>query len=197
MSETENGFDPTKPAWTRDGRIALLRRWKDHYVGSVSSGEAWQWNMDGTSRAKGFSEYDLVNVAPPVTDATAAVAPFVFTYRNYRGEVAERRVQPISVRFGTTEWHPQPGWLLRGFDLEKMAEREFAMADIGASPEAVLRTSSTDYADLAKMEHEAEEAECARMALDDHGVPRASAVAEYSLVGRIMQLEEFREPRDA
>jgi len=55
---------------------------------------------------------------------------YVFTYRNHRGVSGVRRVQPIGVRFGTTEWHPEPQWLLRAFDLDKDAEREFAMSEI-------------------------------------------------------------------
>ena len=57
-------------------------------------------------------------------------AAYKFLYRNHRGEEALRRVVPMSIRFGATEWHPKDQWLLRAFDLEKRAEREFAMADI-------------------------------------------------------------------
>ena len=50
-------------------------------------------------------------------------------YRNWKGVTALRRIRPISIRFGTTEWHPDPGYLLRAFDLDKQAERDFALAD--------------------------------------------------------------------
>jgi predicted DNA-binding transcriptional regulator YafY len=56
--------------------------------------------------------------------------PLIFQYKNYRGEVTTRIVTPISVRFGLTEWHPEPQWLLLAFDHEKQAEREFAMKDM-------------------------------------------------------------------
>lgn len=59
---------------------------------------------------------------------TSLIPALVFTYRNHRGKIAERRVRPISVRYGSTEWHPEPQWLLRAFDLDKQAEREFAMS---------------------------------------------------------------------
>lgn len=55
--------------------------------------------------------------------------PFVATYRNYRGEVAERRLQPIRVDFGSTDRHPHPQWLLIAYDLDKKAERTFALKD--------------------------------------------------------------------
>lgn len=53
-----------------------------------------------------------------------------FRYTNWRGEVADRHIEVLGVRFGSTEWHPSPQLLLRGLDLEKMEEREFAIADI-------------------------------------------------------------------
>lgn len=63
-------------------------------------------------------------------------APLTFIYTNHRGETGQRKVIPMSVRFGSTEWHPKPQWLLRTWDLDKNAEREFAMGDIGAAPSA-------------------------------------------------------------
>lgn len=54
----------------------------------------------------------------------------VFWYRNYRGEEGYRRVRPISLRFGVSEWHAEPQWLLKAEDLEKGSEREFAMRDV-------------------------------------------------------------------
>lgn len=51
-------------------------------------------------------------------------------YTNHRGRRARRRVQPISIRFGHTDWHPEDQWLLLAFDSNHKAEREFAMRDI-------------------------------------------------------------------
>jgi predicted DNA-binding transcriptional regulator YafY len=53
-----------------------------------------------------------------------------FTYKNYRGETSVRLVRPIMVSFGTTGFHSEPQWLLHGWDLNKDAERTFAMKDI-------------------------------------------------------------------
>ena len=60
-------------------------------------------------------------------DLTAAIE---ILYTNYRGETARRRIVPGSLRYGSTEYHPEPQWLLEAFDLEKKAERTFAMHDI-------------------------------------------------------------------
>ena len=53
-----------------------------------------------------------------------------FKYINYRGDCSWREVLPLDIRFGTSNWHSEPQWLLRGFDLNKDAEREFALKDI-------------------------------------------------------------------
>ena len=79
-------------------------------------------------------------------DAVKIAPPLQFTYRNYKGEVRDRTVTPLGVRFGATEWHPEPQWLLRAFDHDKQAEREFAMAGIvgGTTPSAP--PAEADYA---------------------------------------------------
>lgn len=53
-------------------------------------------------------------------------------YTNYRGETALRRVVPERIHFASTEWHPEPQWLLDALDVEKNASRSFAMKDIRA-----------------------------------------------------------------
>jgi len=51
-------------------------------------------------------------------------------YTNHRGITTLRRVIPRRIWFGHTEWHPGEQWLMDVFDLEKRAERSFAIADI-------------------------------------------------------------------
>jgi hypothetical protein len=51
-------------------------------------------------------------------------------YTNYRGITALRRVIPRRIWFGHTDWHPGEQWILDALDVEKRAERSFAMADI-------------------------------------------------------------------
>jgi hypothetical protein len=40
------------------------------------------------------------------------------SYTNWRGETSVRRVILSTIRFGTTEWHPEPTWLIYMFDLD-------------------------------------------------------------------------------
>jgi predicted DNA-binding transcriptional regulator YafY len=51
-------------------------------------------------------------------------------YTNHRGETARRRIIPHQIRFGASEWHPREQWLLDAYDVDKQAERSFALADI-------------------------------------------------------------------
>ncbi len=53
-----------------------------------------------------------------------------FKYKNYKNEISWRRVEPISIEFKSTEYHPQEQWILNGIDQDKMAERSFAVIDI-------------------------------------------------------------------
>lgn len=53
---------------------------------------------------------------------------FACEYRNWRGEVATRRLRAIAFWHGSTEWHPTPGLMLKAVDLDKDAERDFAVA---------------------------------------------------------------------
>lgn len=60
-----------------------------------------------------------------------AAAPVPFTYTNYRGETSVRRITPLGLRFGSTEWHPEPQWLMTAYDHDKDANRDFALKDFG------------------------------------------------------------------
>jgi hypothetical protein len=51
-------------------------------------------------------------------------------YRNWKGEVAWRRIVPLSIRFESSQWHPVPQWIMRALDIDKEAERSFAIVDI-------------------------------------------------------------------
>lgn len=53
-------------------------------------------------------------------------------YTNYRGETSLRAITPKRIHFGSTDWHPEPQWLMDADDSEKGQERTFAMKDIRA-----------------------------------------------------------------
>lgn len=57
-------------------------------------------------------------------------SPLVFEYKNWKGEVGIRKVVPIEIFFGNTDFHESNQWLMVAFDIEKKEERTFAMKDI-------------------------------------------------------------------
>lgn len=60
----------------------------------------------------------------------AACARFVCMYRNYRDEESPRFISCRYLWFGSTRYHQEPQWMLRGMDIEKQAPRDFAVKDI-------------------------------------------------------------------
>lgn len=70
--------------------------------------------------------------AEPVADQPVATPVYLtLTYTNWRGETALRTIIPRRVWFGSTDWHPEPQWLLTALDVEKKAHRDFALKDFG------------------------------------------------------------------
>ena len=51
-------------------------------------------------------------------------------YKNYKGEIAYRKIIPKSIDFISTNWHPEEQWILTAFDIDKNADRGFAVIDI-------------------------------------------------------------------
>ncbi len=53
-----------------------------------------------------------------------------FKYKNWEGKTGVREVEPIEVWYGETEWHKGKQWFLKAVDVEKKAERDFALRDV-------------------------------------------------------------------
>lgn len=51
-------------------------------------------------------------------------------YTNYRNETSTRTIIPKKIFFDKTDWHPQEQWLIEAYDLDKKADRSFAIKDI-------------------------------------------------------------------
>lgn len=96
--------------------------------------------------------------------------PIKVLYTNWRGEVALRTIVPIGIRYGSTDWHPEPQWLLHVHDVDKGAEREYALrdcvfADVDAEAvsELEVATLKRQFLEelLVKSAHEAKQEELA------------------------------------
>lgn len=60
-------------------------------------------------------------------------SPIKFTYTNHRGETSERTVRLVALRWGITEWHPEPQWFLRAWDDDREDFRDFALSGVKGS----------------------------------------------------------------
>lgn len=60
-----------------------------------------------------------------------ALQPVEFRYKNHRGEVSWRRVEPQTITYFSRPGHDyQPGWFLTGVDLDKGKHRIFRLSHI-------------------------------------------------------------------
>ncbi|MFH1290765.1 MAG: hypothetical protein ABIH92_05150 [Nanoarchaeota archaeon] len=63
------------------------------------------------------------------TDPEAAA--ITVRYKNYRGKTSDRRIIPLGVSYGSTEYHKEEEqWILRVWDLDKRDYRTYALKDI-------------------------------------------------------------------
>lgn len=78
--------------------------------------------------------YDTVSFLPEalhnVGITTNLDSVYKVLYENYKGEVRWRYIHPIKYYFGCTDYHKKDQWLLHCFDIEKDAERTYAVCDI-------------------------------------------------------------------
>ncbi len=51
-------------------------------------------------------------------------------YTNWKDETRTRKILPINIEFKSTDWHKEEQWILNAIDIEKGAERGFALKDI-------------------------------------------------------------------
>lgn len=53
-----------------------------------------------------------------------------FNYTNWQGKKSRRTAIYIGVAYGTNEYHKREKLIIRGFDLDKMAERTYTAKDV-------------------------------------------------------------------
>ncbi len=56
--------------------------------------------------------------------------PIKVLYTNWRGETAERLIVPMKIYFGSTEYYKEEQWLLQVWDVERGAQRVYALKEI-------------------------------------------------------------------
>ncbi|WP_336786880.1 WYL domain-containing protein [Paenibacillus sp. MMO-177] len=56
--------------------------------------------------------------------------PLQFEYKNWRGDIAIRKVFPMRVFWGVTAYHLEEQWIMQAWDEDRCELRSFAMKDI-------------------------------------------------------------------
>ena len=51
-------------------------------------------------------------------------------YTNWQGFTSYINIIPKSIEFKSTDWHKEEQWILNAFDVDKQADRGFAIKDI-------------------------------------------------------------------
>jgi len=100
------------------------------YVDAMAEGDEYEAN----SCIRELSSDDLRAMGKKKREEIpfGQLEPVSVAYTNWKGQTQERHFVPNHLWFGSTEWHPEPQWLIRGWDTDKQALRDYALEDIGA-----------------------------------------------------------------
>lgn len=72
-----------------------------------------------------------MNTREPVREPSQIIT---FVYRNWKGEIRERRVVPINIEFRADSYHKPAQWLLHAIDMDKGARRTFSFEHMITAP---------------------------------------------------------------
>lgn len=108
----------------------LLEREYDPHTNTYSGREITEeilWILEGGQFGV---PSDCVIMSTRIVRRIETQNALTFEYKNWKGEVGIRKVIPIEIFMGTTDFHKENQWLMIALDLEKNEERTFAMNDI-------------------------------------------------------------------
>lgn len=93
-------------------------------------------------------------------------------YTNHRGERGLREIAPVATFWGSTQFHPQPQWLLAARATDRADSRYFAMKDIhGIYSTKEDYESRTGPSDLDYDPHKVGELQSVHVVLDENKRP--------------------------
>lgn len=125
---TEDGYEAAFE-WDEIAHVGFNAA-DDARCAAVEHAEA---DYEARIRALSLQQGEVEPVAYPRVDGKIA-PPVEIGYTNYRGEFAVRCILPLAFWYGSTDWHPEPQWLVKAYDADKGAERDFAFKDFGPTP---------------------------------------------------------------
>jgi hypothetical protein len=120
-------------------RLAATHEVKDHCATAWNLSDQKQWLAGELDKAFTSARHALAQQAPDAAQPVRVerLPDLTFWYRNYRGEVSQRRVVIRNLRWASNEYHKEPQWLLFAYDMDKEAEREFTVRDMAPTEQAL------------------------------------------------------------
>jgi hypothetical protein len=121
----------TDPGWLKkaltDGRVKLTPLIRDGEMVSVDLVAA---DPEPQEEAPDIRPHQEKQEDVVVLDTGAISHQVSFTYTNWKGKISQRKAVMTRIIFGCNEWHPEPQFLIEGYDIDKGAGRTYALKDI-------------------------------------------------------------------
>jgi len=120
-----------------EGKLRMAPRWEGEKLVSVDLVKgpvAFEPVSDGPEPQEAAPDVRPHQVEPmkiPLLFGGMADPPQMeFTYTNWKGATKTRRALFSGLSWGCNEYHPEPQFLIDGYDLDKESPRTFALRDI-------------------------------------------------------------------
>jgi hypothetical protein len=123
-------------------------RWRRAYAAAMAANEALRQEYEIYRLCRSIEEVAALLTGEPRATSPAQVEALgrfmgsvtgynlpevqhvIIDYTNHRGERRERAIVPWSIKFKETPHHKPAQWVLNAWDVEKCAQRTFALKDI-------------------------------------------------------------------
>ena len=109
-----------------EGRIKMAPRWSGDKLVSVDLVRGDLVELE--------PQEETVDVRPhrkikdvPILDMSGSSHQVTFDYVNWKGKTSQRRAVIDRLYWGSNEYHPEPQFLVDGYDLDKTAPRTYAL----------------------------------------------------------------------
>jgi len=92
----------------------------------------WQYGLDIDNNHFSWTNEMLELIEPKANklQTQPVEIPIKVKYKNWQGQIGIRTIIPLPVHYGHTDFHSHDQWLLDVWDVEKDAQRTYALMDI-------------------------------------------------------------------
>lgn len=94
-----------------------------------ASRDAWH---KAAAAARADLTTQIASMQAAIENLTEGHPPVALDYTNHEGVRGVRRVKPLLIDYGTTDWHPEPGFLMPCWDMDRGAYRIYSLGGFHA-----------------------------------------------------------------